>query len=254
MNAMLVVARNTFRQTVREKIFYNVLFFGIGLTVLAVVVGQISFGFPDRVVRNVGLSGVSAAMDLVALLLGVGLVHQEIDRKTLFVVLTRPIRRSQYVLGRYLGLLGTLTLALVGFSAVFTTALSLSHGSFAANDAVALSMCLPEAAVIAAIGLVLSCFSTPGVGAGMGLGIWLASATTDDLVRLTERSPEAARMAAKAVYYALPSLARFNFREAATYALPVSFTDVAFSTAYAVTYVAALVALAGVVLSRRQMV
>ena len=86
MNPILVIAGNTLRQTVRQRLFLNIGIFGIGMVLLAMLVGSITYGFPDRVVRSIGLSGVTIAVDLMALLLGVGLIHEEIDRKTLFVV------------------------------------------------------------------------------------------------------------------------------------------------------------------------
>ena len=87
---IIAVAQNTFRQTLRERLFLNIIIFGVFMILLAMVLANITFGYPDRVVRSIGLSGISIAANLVALLVGVSLIHQEIDRKTLFVVLTRP--------------------------------------------------------------------------------------------------------------------------------------------------------------------
>ena len=254
MNGILLVASNTLRQTIRQRLFFNIAVFGVGMLALSIVVSFLSYGYPHRVVRSLGLSGVSLALDLMALLLSVSLVYQEIDRKTLFVLLTRPLTRSQYVVGRFVGLLYALVLVLVGFSVIYFVVLISASGTPSTQDAAALIACLPEAAILAAFGLVLSCFSTPTLSAGIGLGFWVAAATTDDLVALTASGDAFTKAVAQGVYYVLPALSRFDFREAAVYADAVSYGDMAFVILYGGLYAAGLVVLAGIVLTRREMV
>jgi Cu-processing system permease protein len=253
VNAILIIATNTFRQTVRQRLFLNIVLFGIGMVIFAMIIGRITFGYPDRVVRSIGLSGVAIALDLMALLIGVTLIHQEIDRKTLFVVLTRPLRRSQYVAGRYLGLLAALAVMTLGLGAIFTIVLVASRGSLTSLDLIALSACFPEAAVMAGVGVVLSSFTTPTIGAGLGLGIWIISASTDDLVRLMEPGSFELQLA-EILSYVFPSLARFNFREAAVYQILVPIGDWASVWLLGIVYGVALVGLASLILSRREMV
>jgi Cu-processing system permease protein len=249
-----VIAANTFRQTVRQRLFYNIAVFGVFMLLLSMIVAQLTFGYPDRVVRSIGLSGVSIALNLIALFIAVSLIHQEIDRKTLFVVLTRPVERWQYVVGRYFGLFLTLALALVGLTLVFFVTLALSRGSPLIGDLLALGASLAEAAILAGVGLVMSSFSTPTVGGGIGLGLWIAGTATDDLMRLTEKADAVTKLGAQIAYYALPCLARLNFREFATYQDPINPAHYLSALAYGAGYAAVLVALASAILSRREMV
>jgi ABC-type transport system involved in multi-copper enzyme maturation permease subunit len=253
-SAVWAVAANTLRQTVRERLFYNIVVFGVGLILLAIIVASLTFGYPERTIRSIGLSGVSIALDLMALLVGVTLVHQEIDRKTLFVVLTRPIHRWQYVLGRYLGLVLATSVAALGLSLVMMLSFSLTSGSPTLQDLLTLSASLVECFLIGAIGVVLSSFSTPTLSAGIGLGIWIAGTTTDDLVQLAAKSDPITRGLCSAAYYVLPALARLNFREAAVYQLSIAPGDYLSAIAYGFLYSAGLVALASVILNRREMV
>lgn len=253
MRQILLIASNTFRQTVRQRLFYNVVLFGIGMVVFAMVVSRITFGYPDRVVRSIGLSGVSMALDLMALLIGVSLIHQEIDRKTLFVLLTRPLTHFQYTAGRYVGLLSALLVISIGLSLVFVFVLIMSRGTLSTQDLLALSVSFLEALVVGSIALVLSAFTTPTLGAGIGLGIWIVSSTTDDLIRLLKDDPLSQQMA-EILSYVFPSLARFNFREAAVYQIAVSWQDWAGVALLSGIYTAALVCLASLILSRREMV
>jgi ABC-type transport system involved in multi-copper enzyme maturation permease subunit len=255
MSSVWVIALNAFRQTVRQRLFYNVAIFGIGMLLLAMVVGKITFGYPDRVVRSIGLSGVSLSLDLIALLLGVALIHQEIDRKTLFVVLTRPLRRWQYTLGRFIGLLIALLVAELGLAIVFILTLVAADGEVRFQDIAALMAAFPEAAILGGIGLVLSAFSTPTLSAGVGIGAWIMCTTLDDFVRLAEKAKDPTTIAiSKTVSYMLPNLSRFNFRDAAIYDLPLPTTELLAALFYGLIYVAALVALASGILSRREMI
>lgn len=254
MNAILLVAYNTLRQTIRQRLYFNILVFGVGMLLLSMVLGGITYGYADRVVRSIGLSGVSIALDLMALLVGVSLIHEEIDKKTLFVVLTRPLARWQYVVGRYLGLLLALSVALTGFGLIFSLTLGLSLGEFTKPDFVALVAVLPEAAILGGVGLVLSAFSTPTLSSGLGLGFWLAAATTDDLLALTANAEAPMKQIGQAAYYVLPSLARFNFRDLAVYQGEVIMADVLSTMAYGAVYAGVLVALASLILTRREMV
>ncbi len=254
MSAVALVAKNTLRQTIRQRLFVNVLVFGIGLLLLAMVVSNLTFGSPDRVVRSIGLSGVAIAVDLMALFVAVGLIHQDISEKTLFVMLARPMRRWQYVVGRFVGLFSVVAIALVGFSVVFAGTLIVARGTLHSQDLVALGMILPEAAVLSALGLVLSSFSTPTLGGGIGLGIWLACASVDNIVALTHKADALTKTLAYGVSLVLPNFSRFSFREQAVYSLQVDSALVMGNLAYGLIYASALVVLASIILTRREMV
>lgn len=254
MNAIWLVAANTFRQTVRQRVFYNVAIFGVGMVLLAMVIGNITYGYPDRVVRSIGLGGVTLALDMLALLVGVTLIHQEVDRKTLFVVLVRPVRRWQYVAGRYLGLVFTLAVTQIGLSIAFFAVLLTVSGHPQLVDAAALGAALPEAAIIGGVGIALSAFSTPLLSAGLGIGFWLIAASTDDFLKLAAKAHDpAAEGMAKAFYYVFPSLARFNFRDLAIYQGLPTLAEYASAFGYGLMYAIVLCAIASAILSRREM-
>ena len=254
MSKIWVIATNTVRQTIRQRLFLNVAIFGLGMVLFSMVVAQITYGYPDRTVRSIGLSGVSIAVTLMGLLLSVTLVYQEIDKKTLFVIFTRPISRTQYVIGRYLGLLITLALVTLGFSMVFISMLSYVGGQGHSADMFALLGSFLQASIISSVGLLLSCFSTPSLSTGIGLGFWIVSASTDDLVALTTKADATTQTLAKALYYISPNLSRFSFREEAIYDIAINYSDVTVAILYCVLYSIGLVILSGLVLERREMV
>jgi Cu-processing system permease protein len=255
-NALSLVyhlGRGTFRHTVRQRLFLNVVVFGFGMVGLSIVVGNITFGFTDRVVRSIGLGGISLALTLMAILVSIGLVHEEIEKKTLFVILTKPLRRWNYVVGRYAGLLGCLAVALIGFTLALAVALWMVNGMISSGDLVALFGAYVEAAVLGAFGLTLSTFSTPTLSAGIALGFWMAASTSTALVRLTLNAEGYVHQLAQAIHWLLPNLSALNFREAAAYADPIAVDLVAKSCVAGAAHAVFWLAIACIVLGRREM-
>lgn len=252
MTNVALIATNTFRQVVRQKVFYNVLLFGLGMVLLSMLVGNITFGYPDRVVRSIGLSGISIALDLLALLTGVSLVHDEIDRKSIYVVLTRPVGRGTYIAGRLLGLLGTLAMITIALLLVFALVLTIVRGSLSSRDVIAVLGSLAEACVLGGVAIVFSTFTTPTLGAGMAFGVWIVAATSDDLVGLSAKRPELL-VVARTVSYLFPSFARLNFRESAVYGFEVPLDYWLAALGYAGLYTVLMAGLASVILSRREL-
>src|SRR5437773_4389540 len=105
---ILHIATNTFREAVRDRVLYNLIAFALLLTGAAVLVGQISIDIERLVVINLGLTAVSLFGVVIAIFIGIGLVSKEIDKRTLYTVLSRPVRRWEFIVGKYLGLAGTL--------------------------------------------------------------------------------------------------------------------------------------------------
>ncbi|MBX2812344.1 MAG: ABC transporter permease [Myxococcales bacterium] len=254
MSSITIIAANCIRETLRQRLFYNIVIFGVGMMIFAMVVSDITFGFPDRVVRSIGLSGVSIALNLMALLLGVSMVHREIERKTLFVVLTRPIERWQYVVGRYLGLVCALTAVSVGFGLMFILMLLYVMGTPNVQDIIALSANVVEACVIGAFALALSCFSTPSLSAGIGLGFWVACASADNLLNLSQNSETSTKVLVTILSWILPNFHQFNYREAAIYSDTIPWIEILSTFMYGGIYIIGFVALASAILSRREMV
>src|ERR1700719_2143400 len=108
MSRIVHIAANTFREAVRDRVLYNLIAFALLMSGAAILVGQISIGIEHLVVINLGLTAVSLFGVVIAIFIGIGLVSKEIDKKTLYTVLSRPVRRWEFIIGKFLGLTGTL--------------------------------------------------------------------------------------------------------------------------------------------------
>src|SRR6202042_2269478 len=153
------IASNTFREAVRDRVLYNLIAFALLLSGGAIFVGQISFGIERLVVVNLGLSAVSIFGVVIAIFIGIGLVSKEIEKKTLYTVLSRPVRRLEFIVGKFFGLAGTLVVNTFFMAiGVFASLLYVSH-HFQASDGwiiVALYFVILQFLIVTALALLFS--------------------------------------------------------------------------------------------------
>jgi ABC-type transport system involved in multi-copper enzyme maturation permease subunit len=253
----LVVAVNTFREAVRDRILYNLIFFALVMMGAAILVGQISIGIERLVIVNLGLSAISVFGLIMAIFIGVSLVSKEIEKRTLYSLLAKPIRRWQFLVGRYAGLLLTLivntSLMTLGLAAAL---LYVSH-SFQRGDAtilVAVYFILLQLALLTALALFFSCFSTPVLSTLYTLGIYIAGLFAND-IRGFEQFAKSPTMdvVARVVYYLLPNFHDFNVIASASHGDPVPVSLIWQNTLYVALYVTVVLIASAAVFSRRNL-
>jgi ABC-type transport system involved in multi-copper enzyme maturation permease subunit len=181
MAPVLAVILNTFRETIRDKILYGMVFFAIVLILTTFVLGEWSLHEEVRVTTDLGLAGISLFSTLLAIVLGVSLMHKEIDRKTLYPVLSKPISRWQFLLGKYLGMALTLALQMAFLCVVFVIVLHVQGGALTRALALALALIYIEVLVVTAVALLFSSFSTPFVSGVLTLGTFVVGRNLDTL-------------------------------------------------------------------------
>jgi Cu-processing system permease protein len=253
--ATLAIAATTVREAVRERLLHNLLIFAVLLVVGSLTISQLTVGEQFRIIANMGTSATQVFGTLIAVFLGVGLVSREIDRRTCYPALARPVSRAGFVVGKYLGLLLVLALN-VALMALATAAVLLAYrGSPSFLDgayAAAFLLTALQLAICGAFAVLFSTFTTATlasiytltlVGAGWLFGevrsFWLSARQTDlkQLVHVLD--------------YLLPNMSLLDLKESVTYGDPVTLGSVAARAAYGAGYAAVLVLLAAVVFTRR---
>lgn len=167
------VALNTFREAIRNRVLYVLVFFAVGLMGFSAVLGQLSMHEEVRVIKDLGLAGISVFGTVIALFLGVNLLSKELDRKTVYFVVPKPLFRWEFLLGKYAGLVLTLALLLVAMSAVlagFVIAQGGHHGPAMMRAEV---LVLLELMLLVAVALLFSAFSSPYLSAMFTAGLWV---------------------------------------------------------------------------------
>ena len=265
MSATAAIALNVFRESVRDKVLYNLVLFAILLIGASYLIGQLTAGQDVKIIKDLGLSATSIFGLFIAVFIGIGLVSKEVERRSVYSLLAKPIYRHQMVAGKYAGL--TLTLAVN--VAVMTTALyavlAYMRWGVPANvqqawDAPALDpamlkalvLILFELMIITAIALFFSTFSTPILSAAFTFALFIVGHLSTDLRNFEQvvESPAAAKLA-RGLYWVLPNLAQFDVKAQVVHAQPVPLGYMVLTGAYAALYIAVLIIAAMVIFSRR---
>jgi ABC-type transport system involved in multi-copper enzyme maturation permease subunit len=251
------VAINTFREAVRDRVLYNLIFFALVMIGAAIFVGQISIGIERLVIVNLGLSAISLFGLVMAIFIGVGLVSKEIEKRTLHSLLAKPIRRWEFLVGKYAGLLLTLTVNTAFMTLGLAGALFYVGRPFVRPDVsivIAIYFILLALALVTALALFFSCFSSPMLSTLFTLAIYITGIFAKDIRDIGEftRSP-LLKASARVVYYVVPNFHNFNAIASAAHGESIPFSLVVQNTLYAACYVTLLLLASSAIFSNRDL-
>ncbi len=249
MNRIAHIAVATFREAVRDRVLYNLIFFALLLVGAALLVGQISIGIEQVVLVNLGLTAIALFGIVIAIFIGIGLVWKEIEKKTLYTVLSRPVRRWEFITGKFFGLAGTLAVNTLFMSIGFFAALYYLTRSLAAFDPglfVAIYFIILQFLIVTALALLFSSFSSPLLSAVMTFALFIIGSFAEDLRAFAEMSEGATRWVTSGAAWLVPNLASLNVVAQVAHGVAVPGNLVLYNTAYAVSYAGA--ALCGAIL------
>ncbi len=257
MKRVGIVALNTFREAVRDRVLYNLVFFALLMMLAGVVVGQISIGIEESVIVSLGLSAISVIGLLISVFIGVALVSKEMEKRTLYALLAKPVRRWEFLLGKFGGLVLTLAVNTAAMAAgLFLVMLYLKH-SLQREDAVvlvAVYFIWLKLALIVALALMFSCFTTPLLAILFTAGLYIVGLYVQELRNLPVdvMSPAMAAFT-KWLSYLLPNFENFNVMAMAAHGRTVPGTLVLQNTLYAAIYCAIVLTGAAAVFSRKNL-
>jgi ABC-type transport system involved in multi-copper enzyme maturation permease subunit len=265
MKATAAIAVNVFRESVRDKVLYNLVLFAILLISASLIIGELTAGQDVKIIKDLGLSATSLFGLFIAVFIGIGLVSKEVERRSIYSLLAKPIHRSQLVVGKYLGLALTLVVN-VGIMAIAQYVVLAYMGWRAPEGAVkaweappldprllvAIGLILVELMLVTAIAIFFSTFSTPILSAAFTFSLFVVGHFSGDLRNFQDavESPAAGRVAA-GLYWVLPNLAQFDVKSQVVHGQGVPAGYVAVALAYAAAYIALLLTVSVLVFSRR---
>ena len=238
MNRILAVAANTFRETVRERVLYNLVFFAILMTLSGLLLGQLSIRQDEKILKDIGLAAMELFGTLIAIFLGVGLVSKEIERRSLFPLLAKPVSRDEFFVGKFLGLAFTLLVNLAVMSlglyvTLWATGRALDPSLLRAIYPILLSLLL-----VVALAMLFSTLTSSALAAVCTVGVVLGGRYSDVIRNMREVAPGAPSLLANALYYAVPNFRNFDFKDRIVYGDVVPFSLLLWVTIYAFLYVA----------------
>jgi ABC-type transport system involved in multi-copper enzyme maturation permease subunit len=249
------IALNTFREAIRDRILYLLLFFALVSLIFSRLLALITVGDRVKIVTDVGLASISFFGALMAILMGTGLVYKEIDKRTIYTLLSKPIHRHQFLLGKYFGLVLTLLVMLFLMTVIFLVihflhSFKLEWSMFLAFFTIFLEMCL-----ITAVALFFSCFSTPILSSIFTLAFYLIGHLSWGLETLIDKmAPGVGKATAQVLYTFLPDLENFNYKTEIVHHLAIPFQTLLFSTLYGILYTVFVLFLAILVFRKRDFI
>jgi ABC-type transport system involved in multi-copper enzyme maturation permease subunit len=251
----MAIARNTFREAVRDRVLYNLIVFALLLIGSAVFVGELSGGQELKIVTDLALSAMLLFGVFIAIFVGVALVYKEIERRTLYAILSKPIAREQFLFGKYLGLNLTLlvNVALMGIGATLAL-LYVRHGWDASLLRIwpAIFLIYVELMIVTAVALLFSSFSSPALSALLTFFIFVIGHFSGDLQSLANSANSApARWLFRALYYLLPNLSHYSVISATAHGIVPEARGLLASVVYAIAYIVALLSMASIIFRRR---
>jgi ABC-type transport system involved in multi-copper enzyme maturation permease subunit len=265
MRAVRVVAVNVFRESVRDRVPYNLMLFAVLLIASSYLIGQLTAGQDVKIIKDLGLAAMSVFGLFISIFIGIGLVSKEVERRSIYALLSKPVSRAQFVTGKYAGLVLTLAvnvavmaIALYAILAylVWTEPPTIRAGWDAPGLDPALLkavfLIFVELMVITAIALFFSTFSSPILAAVMTFGLYVAGHFNADLRNFEKVvSSKAAAQLARAAYHVVPDLSAFDVKTQVVHGLPVSAGYLGTTALYGLAYVAGLLLVSTFIFSRR---
>jgi ABC-type transport system involved in multi-copper enzyme maturation permease subunit len=261
------IAAGVFRESVRDRVPYNLVLFAVLLIASSYLLGQLTAGQDVKIIKDLGLAATAVFGLFIAIFIGIGLVSKEVERRSIYALLAKPISRPQFILGKYAGLVLTLavnvavmTVALYAVLAymTWTTAPALQTAWDApgidARLLKAVFLIFVELMLITALALFFSTFSTPLLSAALTFGLYIVGHFNADLRNFEQVvDSRAAVWLARSLYHVLPDLSAFDVKTEVVHGLAVPLGFVAMTTAYGLTYIALLLIVATVIFSRRDL-
>jgi len=256
----LTIARNTFREAIRDRILYNLLFFALLMIMVSLLLATLTVGEPSKIIIDIGLGSINIFGALIAIFLGIGLIIKEIEKKTIYNILSKPVHRFQFIAGKYLGLLVTIMVNIVIMGAglyliLIINELRWGHDLSNINLDIwkAIYLIFIELMVVTALALMFSTFSSSStLSAIFTIAVYFIGHLTEELKLLGDKFPGTyLERLIDLFYYLLPNFDNFNVKGKVVHGIFVSPNYMIMVTLYGFLYIAAVLVISGVIFQRR---
>ena len=243
MSRVLAVAANTFRETVRERVLYNLVFFAILMTLAGLLLGQLSIRQDEKILKDIGLAAMDLFGTVIAVFIGTGLVSKEIERRSLYPLLAKPLSRAELYLGKFAGLGFTL---LVNVSVMLAGLLLTLAATSRRPDLGLLSAVFPlylGMLLVVAFAMLFSSVTSATLASVLTVGVVVVGRFADVIRGMREVLPGVPEGLAAAVFAIVPNFGNFDFKSRVAYGEAVAAPDLAWVALYAAAWIAVVLGL-----------
>lgn len=253
MKSIWVIAKNTFHEIIRDRILYGLVVFALLLIGFSLALGELSFAEQTRISLDFGLSGIQLSAVILAVFVGSSLVTREIEKRTILTLLARPLTRTQFLIGKFLGLTLVITTVTLGLAMVMTLVMWGMGVGVHLGFFIALWGIWLEALILLALALVFGSFAKPMMTVVLSIGIFLIGHWMDSLAVLTNKSSgsDILKLVSQMINWTLPNLEKFNWRSLPVYDMTITSGEFLNATLYAAMWVLLLISLTSIVFRRK---
>jgi ABC-type transport system involved in multi-copper enzyme maturation permease subunit len=243
LSRLVAVAANTFRETVRERVLYNLVFFAILMTLSGLLLGPLSIRQDEKVLKDIGLAAMDFFGTLIAIFIGVGLVSKEIERRSLYPLLAKPLSRGEFFLGKFAGLVFTLLVNLAVmtmglYATLLATGRVADPGLLAAIYPIFLGLVL-----VVSFAMLFSTLTSSALASVLTVGVVVAGRYSDVVRNMREVLPVVPDWLVDGLAAIIPNFQNFDFKDQVAYGDPVPGGVLLWVTVYATAYVAIVLGL-----------
>ena len=252
MNSTFVIAKNTFRETLRDRILYGIVGFGIAYILCVLFLAKLALG--DLVmIKSFGLAGIYLFGLVITIFLGASLIYKEIERRTLYFVLSKPVRRSNIIIGKFFGLLAAVTVTIALMTVFYLCVIAYEGGGFDLRGLLAILFQIMEMSVFIALLTLISTVAAPLTSTICAMMLLFAGHLLNTVILNAHRIGGVAYRFIQVLYYLLPNLEKFNVRGVVVHAVPLSASSALLTLGYAVAYDIFLLFLATLLFRRKEL-
>ena len=249
-----IIASNGFREVIRDRILYVIGFFAVVLALSLRLLPEISVGTDGKIFLDVGLGLTSFLGAIVAIFVGTALINKEIEKRTVLILIPKPISRAELIVGKHLGLCGVLAVVIAIMTALYLCALTWANIIFSPFSLLVSQVyLLLELAVLTAVAITFGTFTSSILATLLSFGIYIIGHLSSDLLELAQisKNPQITALT-ESIYLVVPNLERFNLKNTAVYGILPSSSDLLVNGVYGMIYIVLLLTISSFIFSRRQ--
>ncbi|ACB49513.1 putative membrane protein [Crocosphaera subtropica ATCC 51142] len=249
-----IIASNGFREVIRDRILYVIGFFAVVLALSLRLLPEISVGADGKIFLDVGLGLTSFLGAIVAIFVGTALINKEIEKRTVLILIPKPISRAELIVGKHLGLCGVLAVVITIMTVLYLGALTWANITFSPVSLIVSQFyLLLELAVLTAVAITFGVFTSSILATLLSFGIYIIGHLSNDLLELAKLSKNPSITAlTESIYLVVPNLERFNLKNTAVYGILPSSSELLINLVYGIVYIVLLLTVSSFIFSRRQ--
>lgn len=253
MNNIIAIAKNTFRETIRDRILYGILAFALLFLLSTVLFGSISLGEDVKVIKDLGLAGIYIFSIIITIFIGASLIYKEIEKQTLYIIFSKPVSPAQFILGKFVGLMSAIKLTVLLMTIVYLIIVYAKGGGFDYLALLSIILLFFELSIFIALTILFSAFTTPLAGTIYAVIILYIGHSLGLVQKYADNAGGIAKYLGWFIYYLLPNLEKFNLRNTVVHGLIPNSGQIVYPIIYSMFYTAILLYLANLAVRKRDL-